>query len=159
MMITPTAAMENTSWVHFRSPSPLPSPHTLGREARYLLHRGKRMYTNQYLREKLGDRTTQANFLHFQRLDMLLLPPWRRNSHEAEKKDGKFTSNNKKEAVVPSYSSSSVHCALPRGLSWGQVEANPKASAGRTEGTDSWGICMRRKEYKSHSWSYTQRKS
>lgn len=64
------------------------------------------MYTNQDLREKQGDRTTQANFLHFQCLDTLLLPPWRRNSHEAEK-DGKFASDNKKEAVVPSYSSSS----------------------------------------------------
>ena len=133
IMITPTTAIENASWVHFRSPSPLPSPHTLGREARYLLHRGKRMYTNQYLRERQGDRTTQANYLHFQRLDTLLLPPWRRNSHEAEKKNGKFTSNNKKKAVVPSYSGSSIHCALPRGLPWGQVEA----SAARTEGTDS----------------------
>lgn len=69
------------------------------------------MYTNQDLRQEQGDRTAQANFLHFQCLDMLLLPPWRRNSHEAEKMDGKFASDNKKEAVVPSYSSRSVDMA------------------------------------------------
>lgn len=67
-------------------------------------------------REARRPELLQANYLHFQAFGYVAPSPWK-NSHEAEKKDGKFTSNKEeKKAVVPSYNDSSVHCALPRGL-------------------------------------------
>lgn len=138
-MITPTAAMENTSGARFGSPSPPPSPHMLGVGGWgkvFTAQRKKDVHKPGSKREARRPNYSGKLSL-FSVLDMLLLPPWRRNSHEAEKKDGKFPSDNKKDAMVPSYSSRSVDHGLTRGLPWGQVKADPKASAGRTEGTGS----------------------
>ena len=104
-------------------------PPALGREAGHLLH------ISQEPREKQGDPTTRANFLHFQHLEKKQQWRW--------KQGWKHSSEEKTEKTVPSSRSRYVPCGLSGGWCGGTRE-RPQ-SVRWVRAATRQGLCQRRK--------------
>lgn len=137
--------MESTFQFNFRSPSPPRFPSHTAEGGRAWRRKG-------WTQARIQERSKKDTELHRQTFSIVSVWVCRSSSAEKKQQGGwregwKCASNEKREKIVPSYSSPSVYCGLPGGLLWGQVEDNPTASTGWREGVNRWGLCMRRKEY------------
>lgn len=128
----PTPAMENS--FQFKSGSSPLLLHWGGRRGIYCTER-KRMHISQEPREKQGDPTTRANFLHFQHLEKKQQWRW--------KQGWKHSSEEKTEKTVPSSRSHYVPCGLSGGWCGGTRE-RPQ-SVRWVRAATRQGLCQRRK--------------